>query len=159
MWESESFILLGVGRYRSYNYRRGVTTTLTDTNRMYIICVGATLAVARRRNGARCLFSGGGTPPLRWLWAFIRNRMLGAGRFFVVGDGYSISRNEMRPPAVEVRVDLRREQAPALHRLGRSFCGSRGVRGVCLREGEPLPYGDCGRSSVTASLVRDVFSL
>ena len=33
------------------------------------------------------------------------------------------------------------------------------VRGVCFREGEPLPYGDCGRSSVTASLVRDVFSL
>ena len=42
--------------------------------------------------------------------------MLGAGRFFVVGDGYSISRNEMRPPAVGM------------------------VRGVCFRTTNGRPY-------------------
>ena len=41
------------------NYSRGDVTTLTDTNRMYITCVGATLAVARREDSAMRELAGG----------------------------------------------------------------------------------------------------
>ena len=88
-------------------------------------------------------FREGGTPPLRRLWAFIRNRMLGAGRFFVVGEDIILPPWEWCGAFVFGRPMVAPTWFGVVHSyasMGMVGCSDAGCI-VCFANSGAIPYG------------------